>query len=314
MSSYQFVNSLTSCYGQPRAGPEAAAQAGANPADYYTPQVYNNCYASAANTAVTGSAQPTSPAYSAYLQNGDHSSHHSSHHHSSHPHVSSHHRELHPYSSNSCSQSAQAVVQSRLSHHSSAPILPSRTPTSPSSCKYAVDSASSPQDLSTSSGGAGQSPEPRATPPQRSSAGQTQPNSGNTAQQTNTSGANGGQAKNGNYGSSNPPHIYPWMRKVHVGQSKSPTSLLPVRIPVSLACCLEPPVSAGLVPVLSRSSGVSSPVGVALREHNTSDSRVSLSRQQSDELKSRNAEFWSAESFLTGEDGCKFRWYHLCQA
>ena len=220
MSSYQFVNSLTSCYGQPRAGPETGAAAGANPADYYTPQVYNNCYASAANNAVTGSAQPTSPAYSAYLQNGDH---HSSHHHSSHPHVSSHHRELHPYSSNSCSQSAQAVVQSRLSHHSSAPILPTRTPASPSSCKYAVDSASSPQDLSTSSGGAGQSPEPRATPPQRASGGQTQANSANSAQQqTNTSGANGGQGKNGSYGSSgNPPHIYPWMRKVHVGQSKS---------------------------------------------------------------------------------------------
>ena len=243
MSSYQFVNSLTSCYGQPRAGPEAGAATGANPADYYTPQVYNNCYASAANNAVTASAQPTSPAYSAYLQNGDH---HSSHHHSSHPHVSSHHRELHPYSSNSCSQSAQAVVQSRLSHHSSAPILPSRTPTSPSSCKYAVDSASSPQDLSTSSGGAGQSPEPRATPPKRSSAGQTQPNSG-TAQQTNTTGANGGQAKNGNYSSGNPPHIYPWMRKVHVGQSKSKS--ITVSVIVGLCLLSSCPLRSSLNPI-----------------------------------------------------------------
>jgi Antp family protein len=224
MSSYQFVNSLTSCYGQPRPGPDSAQ----TPPDYYTPQVYNNCYATAANNAVTAAtAQPTSPAnaYSAYLQNGDH---HSSHHHSSHPHVSTHHRELHPYSSNSCSQStAQAVVQSRLSHHSSAqPILPSRTPTSPSSCKYAQDSASSPQDLSTSSGGAGQSPEPRASPPQRSSAGSQQnvpqPTGANTAQNNSQgNGANGGQGKNGTYGSQNPPHIYPWMRKVHVGQSKS---------------------------------------------------------------------------------------------
>ncbi|CAG2157958.1 unnamed protein product [Oppiella nova] len=222
MSSYQFVNSLTSCYGQPRPGPDSAQ----TPPDYYTPQVYNNCYATAANNAVTAAtAQPTSPAnaYSAYLQNGDH---HSSHHHSSHPHVSTHHRELHPYSSNSCSQStAQAVVQSRLSHHSSTqPILPSRTPTSPSSCKYAVDSASSPQDLSTSSGGAGQSPEPRASPPQRSSAGSQQnvpqPTGANTAQNNSQgNGANGGQGKNGTYGSQNPPHIYPWMRKVHVGQN-----------------------------------------------------------------------------------------------
>ncbi|XP_054162111.1 homeobox protein Hox-C5-like [Oppia nitens] len=225
MSSYQFVNSLTSCYGQPGVRSAVAPEAAQTPQDYYTPQaVYNNCYASAANSAVSGATQPTSPAYSAYLQNGDH---HSSHHHSSHPHVSSHHRELHPYSSNSCSQSAsQAVVQSRLSHHGSAqPILPSRTPTSPSSCKYAIDSASSPQDLSTSSGGAGQSPEPRATPPQGSQRGSTgsaqnisQPNSGNTAQNNSQgNGANGG--KNGTYGSSNPPHIYPWMRKVHVGQN-----------------------------------------------------------------------------------------------
>jgi Antp family protein len=230
MSSYQFVNSLTSCYGQPRAGPETGATSGP-PADYYTPQVYNNCYSSANNAVSAATAQPTSPPYTAYLQNGDH---HSSHHHSSHPHVSSaHHRDLHPYTSNSCSQSA-AVVQSRLSHHTSAAIIPTRTPTSPSSCKYAVDSASSPQDLSTSSGGAGQSPEPRATPPlvgsQRGSSGSAQPgqqNNQNTAQQqgTNTTqgnGANGGgqlQSKNGNYGSGNPPHIYPWMRKVHVGQN-----------------------------------------------------------------------------------------------
>lgn len=211
MSSYQFVNSLTSCYGQPRAGPDSGSSAAP---DYYTPQAYNSCYANAANAVSAAAPQPASPPYSAYIQqNGDHHHSHSSH--------SAHH---HPYSSNSCSQVATAA-QSRLSHHATQVIPSSRTPTSPSSCKYAVDSASSPQDLSTSSGGAGQSPEPRASPPQSQTRGA---NSGSGQASNTPTGQSGGtqgagqqnQGKNGNYSSGNPPHIYPWMRKVHVGQSK----------------------------------------------------------------------------------------------
>ena len=219
MSSYQFVNSLTSCYGQvPRGGPDSGASSLPS-GDYYTPQAYNNCYNTSSN--VTGTAQPSSPAYSAYLQqNGDH--------HHAHSHVSSAHH--HPYSSNSCSQAAVAAVaaaQSRLSHHSGPQVLPSKT-TSPSSCKYAIDSASSPQDLSTSSGGAGQSPEPRSITPQSQTRTGGQGNN-HAGQQGNTGTQASGQqsqGKNGNYSSgSNPPHIYPWMRKVHVGQSKSKLNL-----------------------------------------------------------------------------------------
>lgn len=95
----------------------------------------------------------------------------------------------------------------------------SRTSSSPvSSCKFGIDSASSPQDLSTSSGGAGQSPEPRSSSPR------VQGNSNqNSSQQSSNAGSVNSQSKGGNFGSnssSNPPHIYPWMRKVHVGQSK----------------------------------------------------------------------------------------------
>jgi len=221
MSSYQFVNSLTSCYGpQTRAGPDAGTATAQG--DYYTPQAYNSCYGAGATSAISAAAaqQPSSPPYSAYLQqNGDHHPH---------SHVSSSHH--HPYSSNSCSQAAN---QPRLSHHAAAAVVPSsrhQTPTSPSSCKYALESASSPQDLSTSSGGAGHSPDARSSTPQSQSQGRSS-NSGtgqgpqtnnNTAQQggTGTQGGGHNQSKSGNYGSSgNPPHIYPWMKKVHVGQN-----------------------------------------------------------------------------------------------
>ncbi|KAI2810018.1 hypothetical protein RDWZM_002891 [Blomia tropicalis] len=218
MSSYQFVNSLSSCYGPGRAGPDGSVGAGP-PADYYSQQVYNSwsganpasnvvSAAAAAAAAVVGQT-PSSPPYSYLQQNGDH---HSSHH-------LSHHRDL--YNSNSCSQQAAAglVGQTRLSHHSSQLMQPStRTSSSPSSCKFGLDSASSPQDLSTSSGGAGQSPEPRAASPR------VQGNSNqNSSQSSNGTGNVGNSQKGGNFNSnnssSNPPHIYPWMRKVHVGQN-----------------------------------------------------------------------------------------------
>ncbi|RWS27132.1 homeobox protein Hox-B4-like protein, partial [Leptotrombidium deliense] len=229
MSSYQFVNSLTSCYGQTRtvADPGSASAAAG---DFYTPQAYNNCYAGTPSVpAVTASAAapPTSPSYSAYLSNGEHHSH--SHHSSSH-HPSSHHPVAYP--SNSCAQAASV----RLTHHSSHSSLgavPTRTPT-PSSCKYAptpIDSASSPQDLSTSSTGAGHSSESRGSPPQSShprsaSGGQGSANSGSAAatNQNTSQGATGAQINTGVEGQqgkngSNQPHIYPWMRKVHVGQN-----------------------------------------------------------------------------------------------
>lgn len=215
MSSYQFVNSLSSCYGPGRAGPDGGVSAGP-PAEYYSQQVYNswsganpatsNVVSAAAAAAVAAVGQsPASPPYSAYLQqNGDH---HNSHH-------LPHHRDL--YNSNTCSQQAALVGQSRLSHHSSQLMQPTRTSSSPSSCKFGLDPASSPQDLSTSSGGAGQSPEPRTASPRV----QGNSNQNSSQQSSNSTGNSNSQNKGGNFNSSNPPHIYPWMRKVHVGQSE----------------------------------------------------------------------------------------------
>lgn len=231
MSSYQFVNSLSSCYGPGRAGPGVDGSLGGPPGDYYSQQVYNSwsganqasnvVSAAAAAAAAAVGQSPASPPYAYLQQNG--ADHHSSHHLPHHP------RDL--YNSNSCSQQAAAGLgslshSSRLSHHSAQLMQQqaqqqqaSRTSSSPvSSCKFGLDSASSPQDLSTSSGGAGQSPEPRSSSPRV--VGNSNQNS---SQQSSTAGSVNSQNKGGNFGSnssSNPPHIYPWMRKVHVGQSK----------------------------------------------------------------------------------------------
>lgn len=230
MSSYQFVNSLTSCYGGPPTRPEPGSNP--NPAEYYNPQAYNSCYGSAASAAAAAAAAgPASPAYpGSYLgQNGqsDHPHHSSS--------AASSHHGLNAYSSAAAAAAAAAVVcnnqqqaapgtNNRLSHHQSIG-GPNRTPT-PSSCKYGpVDSASSPQDLSTSSTGAGQSSDGSRGSPQSSqgrasgapasggssapAAPATENNTNTTSSSTSSKGAGGSQ-----------PQIYPWMRKVHVGQSK----------------------------------------------------------------------------------------------
>ena len=221
MSSYQFVNTLTSCYGQPRPGQTlsldgngSAGGSFGNPSDYYSSQAAyaNSCYGSAAAAAAAQAAGPSSPAaYAGYLtQNGDHHSHHS--HHSHHP------SGLNAY---------PGQVQSRLSHSSSTVVggsasVPNRTPT-PSSCKYGpVDSASSPQDLSTSSTGAGQSSEgsrssPAAAVPSQSSG---RGGSGGATSSANQSSSSTNENNSSSSGKGGQPQIYPWMRKVHVGQSK----------------------------------------------------------------------------------------------
>lgn len=217
MSSYQFVNSLTSCYGQPRAGPDPSGASGPSPADYYTPQAYNSCYGAAPSAAAAAAAavagQPASPAYPAYLQqNGgggsDHhggGSAHSHHGHHGHPAYST---------NNSCSQGSSRLPSS---HHAVSPAAaqapgPARTPT-PSSCKYALDTASSPQDLSTSSTGAASVSEGS-----RGSPANTQSQSGSRG--GSSSATNAANSEGGKSGAGSQPQIYPWMRKVHVGQSK----------------------------------------------------------------------------------------------
>lgn len=236
MSSYQFVNSLTSCYGQ---RPVDAA-ATSSPADYYSQQAaYNSCYGATA-AAAAAAAAPASPAYpSAYLGQNGSNDHHNSH---------QHHLNAYPSAAAAAAVAAAASCaqpQSQSRHHQS-PVVPNRTPT-PSSCKYApVDSAASPQDLSTSSTGAGQSSESgsRGSP--------TAPQSGRCAS------ASGGQAENNSNNKNSgqgQPQIYPWMRKVHVGQSKFAKSKCHLLCsPTSLTRCM-PSLHPSLLHALLRTSG-----------------------------------------------------------
>lgn len=218
MSSYQFMNSLNAWNGAGRAGPVDGSVPTGAPGDYshYSQQMYNNwsqannqasnVAAAAAAAAASLGQSPASPSYSAYLQQngGGVDQHHLN-----------HHRDLYSNAAN-CGQqalinqsAAAAAAAARLSQHHNAQQLmqqPSvRSSGSPNSCKYEIG-ASSPQDLSTSSG-AGQSPEPgrSSSPPTNRASNQT-----TSSQQSSNSSSNQKGA----------PHIYPWMRKVHVGQSK----------------------------------------------------------------------------------------------
>ncbi|XP_015790203.1 homeobox protein Hox-A5 isoform X1 [Tetranychus urticae] len=248
MSSYQFVNPLTSCYNQTR--------------DYYTPQAYNNCYGTATGPSPGGATGP----YSSYLTHnggGDH--------HSQHPHSHTHHsdRETYAQATNAAGAVSAATGVVGLSGVTGPGNVPgsvnlglhsansssNRTPT-PSSCKYAsnpLESASSPQDLSaTSSTGASHSND---TKPTLTGSGLVNPSTGRSTNNSTSAGAGagcatigasvaddtggGGNSSNGssnhnsnansgnnsgsNTGTSqsnskNQPQIYPWMRKVHVGQ------------------------------------------------------------------------------------------------
>lgn len=251
MSSYQFVNSLTSCYGQSRGGPEGNS----GPCDYYTPQAYNNCYGGVSSVA-SGPATGAPP-YTAYLQhNGDHHNPHS------------HHTDRDTLSSGSSGSNVYQTVAGRMPHHQTgggggggggggvmASVLgpsvvhhqqPKRSPT-PSSCKYVsqpVDTASSPQDLSATSTSGPSHMSDRTSPVLASSRsgsatgavagsgsgsgggpGGGGHNGGMSNNQTGSNSENGqansSQFKGGNSNSNqNQPQIYPWMRKVHVGQSK----------------------------------------------------------------------------------------------
>ncbi|KAF8796779.1 Homeotic protein Sex combs reduced like protein [Argiope bruennichi] len=200
MSSYQFVNSLTSCYGQ--RSQDSTSQ------DYYTPQVQTyggGCYSGPGSPVQQYGPYPQHNV--PHLQNGDHHF-------------------------NSCSQN-------RLNHPnpSQSPRTPTPSVTPVPSCKYAEPSAASPQDLSTSGSHpppAG-SPESRTSPqPPRQHPSPTHsqgvaPTQQTTSQQASPQQTQGPQdssspqaAQQGQQKSAypnTPPQIYPWMRKVHVGQN-----------------------------------------------------------------------------------------------
>lgn len=195
MSSYQFVNSLASCYGQQQRGQDS---------DYYTPQVQPyaaaGCYSGPASPVQPYGGPYSQPA--AHLQNGAE----------------------HPFAG--CAQ--------RLPGGHPSPRTPTPSATAVSSCKYAApeSTAASPQDLSASSTQSPSSPETRGSSPSpgqpaQGAAGaaggqpspQPQQQAASRAAPSQTTPPSGQSAQQKPAYPTTPPQIYPWMRKVHVGQN-----------------------------------------------------------------------------------------------
>lgn len=256
MSSYQFVNSLASCYGQ------QAGRTGASPvdpasstADFYNPnggQNYPpNCY---------------SPQQSHYQQPQHYGSvnGHEAMMDYTQLHTQSHRMNIHHNNTSPVSVTATPpLINNNNLMTNPVNNITQRNVTAPS-CKYADSTSisksgvSSPQDLST---GPSRSPGPLTvttttkipssgtsaispTTPARlatspaSAGGQTtssnvSQSSASPASSTSSTSTNGGGGGGGGGGgnsssntsskggsSSNPPQIYPWMKRVHLGQSK----------------------------------------------------------------------------------------------
>ncbi|CAD1478043.1 unnamed protein product [Heterotrigona itama] len=277
MSSYQFVNSLASCYAgqqtqqQPRATAnspgepmQAASPAGGDyynpnaaatsyPTPCYSPQQHypQHAYATPASgmqhTAPTGMIDYTQlqpqPRLSATTTSQQHSLHQQSQHHPQH----------HPQQQQLHQDPTTPLLQA-----ASAPSAPST-----SSCKYADSTSStsvaSPQDLTTSTSrnsptplvapGTSKAASSLTSPPGSSSrssvaASAASPASGSSrpvaegsstlttassasspASSTSSTSSTGNNTSNKTNPSGNePPKIYSWMKRVHIGQSRSPRS------------------------------------------------------------------------------------------
>lgn len=263
MSSYQFVNSLASCYGQQggRTGTSPVDPASST-ADFYNPnggQAYPNCY---------------SPQQSHYQQQqhyGNVNGHEAMMDYTQ-LHTQSHRMNIHHNNTSPVSVTATPpLINNNNLMTNPVNNITQRGVTAPS-CKYADSTSisksgvSSPQDLST---GPSRSPGPLTvttttkipssgtsaispTTPARlatspaSAGGQTtssnvSQSSASPASSTSSTSTNGGGSGGGGGGgggnsssntstkggsSSNPPQIYPWMKRVHLGQSKLSLILL----------------------------------------------------------------------------------------
>jgi Antp family protein len=239
MSSYQFVNSLASCYNGPgqrsQGGHQdtiaavAAVHAAANnsaAADYYNANNYPaNCY-----------SPQVSPHYGPYAPAATPQSHHNL----TQGGNAADYNPTHQHAVAAAAAAHQRLQSATSLNNTSpgAPTPPSATPVS--SCKYADSTASSPQDLSTSSGNTPAPQQSRSpaeavntvstgpqnqatTPSSNTAAGNTSANA-NPSQQSSSSSTGSSNNSSGTTGkggsSGNPPQIYPWMKRVHLGQSE----------------------------------------------------------------------------------------------
>lgn len=193
MSSYQFVNSLSSCYGGQQAAGGGGRSAGepalpAPGADYYSPTAPypGGCYSPGQGT----------------------------------------HYQQYPGA-----QSLADYTQLQPRATALSPALLPPAPPVPPACKYAESSSSagvaSPQDLSTAGPGR-TSPlvvtkPPPATPlasPADKPCTVSSPASSTSSTSSQDAGANSSTKGTKSGSGGNPPQIYPWMKRVHLGQSK----------------------------------------------------------------------------------------------
>ncbi|XP_017768265.1 PREDICTED: homeotic protein Sex combs reduced-like [Nicrophorus vespilloides] len=230
MSSYQFVNSLAQCYGQ-QARPAATEQASSPGADYYNP---NGAAAASYPPACYSPPQVPGPQYPQHPYATPATGH-----------------GLQPTMGDYTQLQPQRIPTnpSHLHHASPGAQSPGML-NAAASCKYADSTSStgvaSPQDLSTTG------PPTRSTPPlagsqtsanasvsisksitsplsvstspqgkQASSSTASQnlssPASSTSSTSSNEKSGNNNNSKGGS--SQNPPQIYPWMKRVHLGQS-----------------------------------------------------------------------------------------------
>lgn len=256
MSSYQFVNSLASCYGNQAPGRTGTPvdQPGhpglpTPTADYYNPNAAaagypNTCY----SPPQVGHHYPqhpyATPAAGAHMQ----------------PQSMIDYTQLHPQ--------RLAAATSHLHQHSnpspgalSPNLLSTANQAASASCKFADSTSTtgvaSPQDLSTSSGPGRTSPgfgsvsgqntsgqttssklglttpiaspiEHKATVSQNISSPASSTSSNESNEANNTSSNSGKNSKSASNSQANPPQIYPWMKRVHLGQSKYPYTITSV--------------------------------------------------------------------------------------
>lgn len=213
MSSYQFVNTLAQCYeanAQLQGGTGAVAGGGT---DYYSMQ-YPSCY-SPATQGYTGAG-----GYSSMMTGGTGAGSGGTT--ATTPHT---HSEYAPASSSSTSLSGPTSSRRSpgpgVGGAASGGVTPAPLTTANVSCKYQDSNVGSPQDLSTtSSGGTPQpggmpgglkSPESDIEDDDPTSPMSPDPKEGASSSATSTKKEDS---------KSTPPQIYPWMKRVHLGQSK----------------------------------------------------------------------------------------------
>lgn len=240
MSSYQFVNSLAQCYGQQqRAGAAPDGHQAASPgSDYYNPN------------AASASTYPPPACYSP-PQVGPAQYH-------QHPYATpAPGHGLQPGGMGDYTQLQPQRLGSTSTHlhHATSGAQSPGILSSNASCKYEVSTSStgvaSPQDLSTTGAAPARSTppmtnnsqatnnstisskssgltsplsvstSPHAKPPNSSSVASQNLSSPASSTSSTSSNDKAGNSNNNSKGSqSNPPQIYPWMKRVHLGQSK----------------------------------------------------------------------------------------------